>query len=884
MIAPAFDPAFSDFIANLMEAGNDISAVPADRLARLFEYQQFLEAKIRVNEETGLSSIDPDDLNPRLRPFTRDIVAWALRLGSAAIFSRFGLHKTVTQLEIMRQLGIHEPGGYRLIVIPLGVKQEFFKDAEDWFDGLSLKFVQTDAEFEGPEHIYVTNYQRVREGDIDVSRITAISLDEADVLRSFGSKTFGEFLFGPMQHIEHRFVATATPSPNDFLELIAYAHFLGVLDMGEAKTRWFKRNSEKADKLTLHEHKAHEFWLWVASWAIFVQAPSDLGYSDEGYDFPPLDVRWHCIPDAVPQEASNTRRQGTLMPETKVGVANHSKIKKASLAARVDHMMALRAEDPEAHRLIWHDQEDERKLIERAVPGVATVYGSQKDPDKEAAILGFRDGTIQELAAKPVMLGGGCNFQRHCHWAIFLGIGFKFRDFIQAIHRLQRFGQTQRVRIDLIYTESEESVRKELERKWRQHDEMVATMSSLIREHGLSSAALRTVLRRDMGTRRHVDRGQFWELVCNDTVIESALKPDNSEDFIGTSIPFSSQYEYTANYGCFGHTDGAVHFWQQMGYTLPDWLRVLKPGRICAVHVKDRIQDGGMTGLKYPTVDPFHADAIHHFKKHGFTYCGMITVVTDVVRENNGTYRLTYGEMCKDSSVKSVGMPEYILIFRKPPSVQDNGYADVKVTKDKEEYSLARWQIDAHAFWRSRENRLLCADDFIHATARTIYRAFRAHSFANDYNFDDHVGFAEGLARIGRLRKDFMLIPPVSRHPDVWTDVMRARTLNSTQVAKKREKHLCPLQIDIVNRLIIRYTNPGETVWDPFSGIGTFPVRAVALGRVGHGTELNANYWNDGCSHARSAEAKLQVATLDLIYEDDEADNITDTDATEVPE
>jgi hypothetical protein len=280
--------------------------------------------------------------------------------------------------------------------------------------------------------------------------------------KTFHARTAG-------QAVDYRFVATATPSPNDYIELLAYSAFLGIMDVGQAKTRFFKRNSEKADELTIHPHKEREFWLWVASWGLFVQRPSDLGYSDDGYSLPEMDIHWHEIASDHTDAGFDFRGQGLLIKQQAIGIVDSAREKRESLPQRIEKMMELRAIDPDAHRIIWHDLEAERREIEKAIPDVTSVYGSMDDEEKARRIIAFSDGEVRELAGKPVMLGSGCNFQRHCAWSIFLGIGFKFNDFIQACHRIHRFLQTKRVRIDLIYTEAERDIRRQLEAKWEKH-------------------------------------------------------------------------------------------------------------------------------------------------------------------------------------------------------------------------------------------------------------------------------------------------------------------------------------------------------------------------------------------------------------------------------
>lgn len=842
---------------------------------KLSEYHQFLENKIQLSGETGITC-KPEDVNPLLKPHQRDIVVWAVNGGRRAVFAAFGLGKTFIQLEIVRII-LSKIGGKGLIILPLGVRQEFKRDAEKL--GISVTFCRTNEEVR-LNGIYLTNYESVREGKLDPQIFNVVSLDEAGVLRGFGgTKTFREFMAtiagddrrdrsNPIntEGIQYRFVATATPSPNEYIELLAYSAFLGIMDVGQAKTRFFKRDSTKADHLTIHSHKEREFWLWVASWAIFLQRPSDLGYSDDGYILPELDVRWHEIPTDHSKAGTDRNGQKRMLANAALGVVEASREKRESLNERIDKMMGVISEQPDDHYVIWHDLEDERHAIENTIPEAVTIYGTQKLDQREQAIIDFADGKTQIVACKPVMLGSGVNFQRYCHRAIYLGIGFKFNDFIQSIHRLHRFLQDRPVRIDLIYTEAEREVKATLERKWQQHNELVAQMTAIIREYGLSQAAIAGAMTRSIGVDRREESGENWTLINNDCVIESNNMANDSIDLILTSIPFATQYEYTPSYNDFGHTDNVPHFLQQMDFLTPELFRILKPGRNLVIHVKDRIMPGGLTGFGFQVVQPFHCDCIYHYTKHGFAYLGMKTIVTDVVRENNQTYRLGWTEQCKDGSRMGVGMPEYLLIFRKPPTDSSRGYADDPVVKSKEDYSRARWQLDAHSFERSSGDRLLCYEDLKGLPANQIYKLFRDYSKNSVYDFEHHVEIGESLESDHMLPSGFMLIPPQSWLPDVWTDITRMRTLNSAQWSKGKEFHICPLQFDIVDRVIVQMSQPGETVFDPFSGIGTVPLRAVKLGRKGMGTELNPSYHEDAVYWLKRSDRESKAPTLfDLV-------------------
>ncbi len=825
-------------------------------------YQEFLAAKAQLAPASGLQ-VDPAQVHPALLPHQRDAVVWAVRRGRAALFESFGLGKTIQQLEILRQILA------KLIVCPLGVRQEFTRDAR--LLGLEPRFIRSDAEASA-EGIYLTNYESVRDRKLDPRGFQVVSLDEAAILRGFGAtKTFRELLRLYEGTASYRFVATATPSPNEFIELLSYAAFLDILDVGQGKTRFFKRDSQHADRLTLLPHMEREWWLWVSSWALFLHKPSDLGYADEGYQLPPLDVRWHEIPSAeapAGQQDYDRQGRGHLFRDAGMGVTQASREKRESLQARVAKLVELVASSPKEHFLLWHDLEAERHAIAAVLPEAVAMWGSQDLEERERRIIDFSEGRIQHLATKPVIAGSGCNFQRHCHRAIFVGIGFKFAELIQAIHRIHRFLQDRPVRVDLLYTEAERAIRADLERKWAQHTEQVARMGEIIRVYGLSHEALSGGLRRSIGVQRREAGGDGWLLVNNDAVHETRSMATNTVDLLISSIPFAFQYQYSPSYNDFGHTESNEHFWRQMDYLTPHLLRVLRPGRVMAIHVKDRIVPGGMTGLGFQTVHPFHAEAIFHYTRHGLAFLGMKTVVTDVVRENNQTYRLGWTEQSKDATRMGAGLPEYLLIFRKPPTDPGDGYADTPVAKPKQAYTRARWQVDAHGFTRSDGDRPLTPEDLVGQPAERIFKRFRDHWRTQVYDFEAHVALGEALDATGRLPNGFMLLQPPSWHPDVWTDIARMRTLNMLQERKGQALHLCPLPFDLVDRLISQYSMAGETVYDPFAGLMTVPYCAVKLGRRGIGVELNPAYWRDGVAYVQAAAHNAQVPTLFDLVED----------------
>lgn len=827
------------------------------------KYMEFLKSKMAIAKDTGFE-IEQEKLNSALLPHQKDIVQWALRGGRRAVFAQFGLGKTVMQIEFCKQV-INKHGGKALIICPLGVKQEFAHDAVKVLGYEKPVYVKTMQEIKDSDaDILITNYERVRDGDIDVTYFSVTSLDEAAVLRSFGSKTYQEFLT-KFQGVPFKMVATATPDPNKYKELIHYAGYLEIMDTGQALTRFFQRDSTKANNLTLYPHKEEEFWLWVASWAVFVGKPSDVNptYSDKGYDLPPLIINYHRLETHRDELVIDRDGQGKLFNEAAVFLKDGAKIKRDSIVQRVAKAKEIIDASPDDNYLIWHDLEEERHEIKRQIDGVTEIYGSQDIDLREQRVIDFAEGKIKRFATKKILSGSGCNFQRHCHRAIFIGIDYKFNDFIQAIHRIYRFLQSEQVVIDIIYMDEEDEVKKELLEKWKRFDYQSQKMADIVKENGLSIVDdISEKMKRSIGVERVKVQGENYTYINNDCILETEQMEENSVDEIITSIPFGNHYEYTPSYNDLGHNEDNDRFFEQMDYLTPNLLRVLKPGRVACIHVKDRILFGNATGDGMPTVDPFSDLTVMHFMKHGFRYMGRITITTDVVRENNQTYRLGWTEQCKDGSKMGVGCPEYVLLFRKLPTDTSKAYADEKVVKSKEEYSRGRWQIDAHAYWRSSGNRLVTKEELMNTPANKLQRLYTEFSRANVYDYKEHIALAEKLDKENKLPATFMCIAPASWNDTVWDDILRMRTLNAEQRRRDMQMHVCPLQLDIIERLITRYSNTGDKIYDPFGGIGSTPMTAIKMGRYGIACELNNEYFRDGVGYCKAEEDKINTPTL----------------------
>lgn len=827
-------------------------------------YEDFLKNKVIIAENFGFDTSNLK-LSEKLFPHQQDIIRFCLEGGRRAIFASFGLGKTFMQLEIAKQCILKENKPF-LIVCPLGVSGEFKRDNRKLGTGFDITYITEADTFSNLNvQIYLTNYERIRKGDIDPSLFCGVSMDEAAILASLGSETT-DYVLTHFKKVPYRFVATATPTPNDYIEILNYADYLGVISRGHALTRFFQRDSQKAGNLKLYENKKKEFWQWVSSWAVFINSPADLGYDATGYDLPKLNIIEHCITYNLTETPKDKYGVNIMFKDLSQSLVEVSREKRDSMVPRLEKTMDIIESNNKSH-IIWHHLEAERMMLEKAMKGKnsVSVYGGQINPLKERYLIEFSEGTFQYLLTKPKIAGSGCNFQEHCSDMIFMGINYSFRDFIQAVHRCYRYGQKYEVNVHVIYTDNEYEIMKTIHRKWQQHIELNKEMIALVKEYGLNTNLIKSQMERQIfagGKKLIYDNVTLYN---NDTVVVHADKkeiPDNSVHLILTSIPFGNHYEYTDNYNDFGHNHSNEEFFKQMDYLIPNLLRVLEPGRVAAIHVKDRIRYSYQNGTSFTTIDDFSGQTVAAFIKHGFYLIGKITVTTDVVAENNQTYRLGWTEQCKDATKMGVGLPEYVLLFRKAPTSNANAYADRPVIKEKTDYTKAKWQLDAHAYYRSNGNRFLTTEELSKMELKHICAAWKKHNEKDIYDFIEHLAICEELDEQEKLSSTFMTLPVHSNNEMVWTDINRMNTLNTKQVNAKKEKHICPLQFDIIKRLINRYTMPGETVLEPFGGLFSVPYIGLEMGRKGIAIELNSDYFNDGVFYIKSLIAKMNVPTL----------------------
>lgn len=833
------------------------------------KYIDFLTSKIKVAEKHGIT-VERSMLHESLRPDQADIVLWLLERGSGLAAPDAGYGKTRIGIDVCRIL-IGQFSGKGLIVTELGAADTFVdKDpevGEGVCMGLNLEYVTNQAEaMASASNIVVTNYERVRDGNFDFGAFTVVWCDEGNYVKNMASETT-DALKQQLAKVKYKFIATATPSPNEHLELINYAHVLGICDRGQILTQFFQRNSTKAGDLTLHPHHEADFWLWVSTWCIAITSPKDLGYEYPGFELPQLNLHWIEVPMKKQIDAGATKDgQGRMFIQSRSGLSEAAKIKRESIDARVEKTVEIAENNPDDHFIFWHHLEDERKALNAAFKGYDSygdMFGSQKWEVREKRIVDFTKGNLQYLATKPEISGVGCNFQKHCNKCIFVGINDSFNDIYQALKRIYRFyNPSDEVDVWFLYTPEEYDIVLNLQRKWKEHNEMREITIAIIKKYGLNQARQIEERKRSFITDRKVYQGKNYTLYNNDCVTEISTMAENSVDMILTSIPFGNHYEYTDKYNDFGHNSTNEQFFKQMDFLVPELLRVLKPGRIAAIHTKNRIHYGSVTGLGFSMFHRFTHKACDCFERNGFYCMGFHYVPTDVVAENNQTYRLGYTEACKDMTKMGAGIPEEIWLFRKPPTSNSDAYADEPVIHDKDSYDLANWQIDADGFWRSSGNKYINPDLLAGMSMKHLRKWWNKFNEEVVYDYDGHAELLKTLNDKDKLSRTFTTLPLRSLTDHVWNDVNRMQGLNMEQSRRKQQNHICPMPFDQVDRLIELYSNEGDIIMDPFGGIGTTGVRAIKKRRKAILCELNSVYAKTGNYYMKEAEAKNEIPTL----------------------
>jgi len=716
------------------------------------KYEEFILSKIKSVSHSGF---DTDDLNPNLFDFQRFIVKRALNAGKYAIFADCGLGKTLIQLSWAEAVASHT-GKRVLILAPLAVRAQTIAEAERF--GVDLSGID------------VNNYEQI--DNIDCGQYAGIVLDESSILKNFEGKTKVQIVES-FKDTPYKLACTATPSPNDPMELGNHAEFLDVMGRNEMLAMYFVHDGGETAKWRLKGHAIDTFYRFVGTWSIMLSKPSDIGFeTHEGYSLPPLNLIERTI-------ATEKKDNGQLFNETAISATNFNQELRLTKVSRMSEVVDIVNASDEQF-IIWVKQNEEGDYLRKAIPDAVEVKGSDTTEHKESRLLGFACCEFRVLITKSKIAQFGMNFQ-NCRNQVFASLDFSFEGLYQSIRRSYRFGQKNEVNIYMITTDTMQNVVESINRKQEQFKHMQYEMSK----------AVNAEMNGDTMTSINYNNE---DVVCDEYRVMRGdcvqrIKEVESES-VGLSVfspPFAELYTYSSHVEDMGNSTDYQQFLIQFGFLVRELHRVVMSGRNVAVHCMDLpIQKGkeGFIGLR-----DFSGMIRQAFEDAGFIYHSRVTIWKDPVVEMQRTKALglLHKQVKKDSTMSRVGIPDYVMIFRK------DGKRNNPVTNTNIPVDL--WQKIASP---------------------------------------------------------------------VWMDIDYGNTLQGYRNGRddKDEKHICPLQLDTIERLILLYSNEGDTVLTPFMGIGSEVFQAVKMGRKGIGIELKESYFDVAKRNVASAVEEKNQLTL----------------------
>lgn len=720
------------------------------------DYESFIEGKRKREVATGHR---PGELNGNLFDFQRAIVEWAVRRGRAAIFADTGLGKTLMQLSWAHEVATHT-GGSVLILAPLAVSEQTIEQGRTF--GIDVSRVPNGEDC-GSSGVWITNYERM--DAIDFSALSGVVLDESSILKSQDGKT-RTALIDVCQGIPYRLSCTATPSPNDFMELGNQCEFLGVMSRTEMLATYFVNDTGDTGTWRLKGWGASKFWEFMGTWSVVLRNPSDIGFDGSRYELPEPVYHEHVV---------QTEQSGDLFAKPALTMTERRKAQRDSIESRCRALADVVNSDTGEPWLIWCHLNDEAEMLASLIPGAVNVQGSDKPETKSARMLDFSHGKLRVLISKPSICGFGMNWQ-HCARMGFVGLNDSFEQFYQAVRRCHRFGQSRQVHVHIFTAENEGQILANIKRKEQQHHEMSANMIEHMRD--IMNDELKGQHKVTEEYREDVHHGEGYTVHLSDCVKLARTMADNSIDYSVFSPPFADLFVYSNSDHDMGNCKDDAEFIAQFRFLVCELFRIVKPGREVSIHcmnLQSSKAKNGFIGLK-----DFRGDIIRAFRSAGFIYHSEVTIWKDPVVQMQRTKALglLHKTIRENASMSRMGLPDYVVTMRKP------GDADPRVTHG-DDLPVALWQKYASP---------------------------------------------------------------------IWDDIDQGRTLNRMPARDENdEKHMCPLQLDVIERCIHLWTNPGDLIFSPFTGIGSEGYCALRMGRRFIGSELKPQYWELACKNIEDA-------------------------------
>ena len=764
------------------------------------EYTDFLKEKEITDIETGH---EPKSINPKLFNFQADIDRWAIRRGRAAIFADCGLGKTPMQLEWARQVNEHTNKPI-LIVAPLAVSVQTKREGNKFDIPVNICKDQSDIK----NGINITNYEKL--DHFDAYNFSGIVLDESSILKSYTGKTRNKII-EMFSRTPYKLACTATPSPNDFMELGNHAEFLGVLTRSEMLSMFFINDTANVGTWRLKGHGEDEFWKWVCSWAVMIKKPSDLGYDDDGFILPELSIIENKIEYGKPLPGNLFVKNATTLSDRRLA-------RKETITQRCEQAAELATNSNQW--LLWCGLNDESKMLKELIPDAVEVTGSDSDEHKESAIMDFAEGNIRALITKPKIAGFGVNWQS-CSNMAFVGLSDSYESYYQCIRRCWRFGQDKPVNVHVITADIEGNVVDNIKRKEKDAEKMSEKMVGIMADY--SKEEIKSTKQMEYDYKNEVYHGENCTLYLGDCVDVAGKLDDNSIGYSIFSPPFASLFTYTNSVRDMGNCSNMDSFLKHFIYLVDELYRVIMDGRLVSIHCMNlpaTISHDGFIGMK-----DFRGEIIRMFEKAGFIYHSEVCIWKDPLVQAVRTKVLTlaHKQVVKDSSRSAQGLPDYIVTMRKPgvnqkPIERPDGF----------KYYVGGDELSKHLKHDTdqRKNKL----------SHQIWQRYAS---------------------------------------PVWFDIRQTRVLNKDMARdEKDEKHVCPLQLDTIERCLELWSAEDDTVFSPFAGIGSEIYSAVRMGRKAIGVELKESYFRQAIKNIENI--KYRDSQLDLFadIEKKEADNV----------
>lgn len=737
-------------------------------------YKQFIEAKAIAPAMAGIADVPA--LNPAMRGDQIAVTNWTLRMGRAAAFLGTGMGKTFIELEWARVVARHCDAPV-LGLAPLAVaEQTVHKEAVKFgYSSSDVRLVHTQSDVRAG--LNVVNYDRL--DAFDPSQFAGVVLDESSILKSFDGKTRQQ-LIERFARTPFKLACTATPAPNDYMELGNHAEFLGVMTVAEMLATFFVHDGGDTQVWRLKGHARKEFWKWVCSWAVSLRKPSDIGFSDEGFALPAKHEHFHML-----QPAQMMTDEHLIAPAAST-LQERIAARRDSITERVDRVEKIIASEPEERWIIWCNLNAEQDAIAaRLGAKCVSICGAHSTDEKVAFLNRWLDGEVPYLAAKDSMFGFGLNFQISAR-QVFASVTDSWERFYQAVRRSWRFGQQREVHIHIVASEREGNVIENLRRKEREAGQMAEEMAANMQD--ITRMNLTGTTRNVAAYERDYAEGDGYKIHLADAVEVAREMDSDSMHYSIFSPPFETLYTYSNSDRDMGNSRSSEEFWQHYRFLIAEQFRVMMPGRLVSIHCMNlptsKIREG------YIGLRDFRGEIIRSYEEAGFIYHSEVCIWKDPVTAMQRTKALglLHKQIRKDSCMSRQGVPDYLVTMRKP------GENPERVSHTNEDFPVELWQRYASP---------------------------------------------------------------------VWMDINPSDTLQKESAREHEdERHICPLQLEVIRRALKLWSNPGDWVWSPFTGIGSEGHVALEQGRKFFGSELKRSYWQQAVANC---EAMTKNRTMSLL-------------------